>query len=355
MVYKGVRFEEFAAAYGVRLRAGLVAAYGPEVGVEAASDALAYGWEHWDRIGATRNPAGYLFRVGQSAARRYRRQPVLFPGVEVVESAPIDPISFQRSRPSANRSGPVWCWCTRWDGLRRIPPVCWTWIRPPSGPILIERRSGSVPHWRWRAMPVKDVESELRRLGDWLEDVSAGPLRPDVIAGSPVGRRPFWRRRGSVAGVIVAVSVGVGGLAAAAWTSVARSDEFLDGVPGGSPAQDAALADGAVTLTEYHEAMTRFEACVAETGHELEGVAFDPNTQLYSYLVPAAAGEGCYNSEFFAIDMVWQLREDRVALMPTIDDARDVCGSDHPSSKLDSLADEQLTSLCAYVNNIDQD
>lgn len=68
-----VRYEDFVADSGPRLRAGLVAAYGPEAGIEAASDALAWGWEHWDRLAAMENPAGYLYRVGQTAARRGRR------------------------------------------------------------------------------------------------------------------------------------------------------------------------------------------------------------------------------------------------------------------------------------------
>jgi RNA polymerase sigma factor (sigma-70 family) len=67
-------FVDFAArATGPLLRA-LVGAYGPEVGREAALDALAWGWEHWDRLSAMRNPIGYLFRVGQSAARRSARR-----------------------------------------------------------------------------------------------------------------------------------------------------------------------------------------------------------------------------------------------------------------------------------------
>ena len=66
-------FEEFAQTAGRRLRAGLVAAYGPQVGVEAAADALAYGWEHWPRLSAMSNPAGYLYRVGQTSARRGAR------------------------------------------------------------------------------------------------------------------------------------------------------------------------------------------------------------------------------------------------------------------------------------------
>jgi len=68
-----MEFEEFARTAGRRLRAGLVAAYGPEVGLDAAAEALAYGWEHWYRLSAMPNAAGYLYRVGQTAARRGRR------------------------------------------------------------------------------------------------------------------------------------------------------------------------------------------------------------------------------------------------------------------------------------------
>ncbi len=72
-------FEQFVAEQGPALRAALVAAYGPEVGLDAASEALAYGWEEWPRLAAMDNPAGYLFRVGQSAARRLRRSPAQLP------------------------------------------------------------------------------------------------------------------------------------------------------------------------------------------------------------------------------------------------------------------------------------
>ncbi len=53
-----------------RLRAALVAYYGPEVGREATADALTWAWQHWDRVKAMDNAAGYLFRVGQTSARR---------------------------------------------------------------------------------------------------------------------------------------------------------------------------------------------------------------------------------------------------------------------------------------------
>lgn len=66
-------YEEFVRRDGVRLRAGLVAAYGPEVGADAAAEALAYGFEHWTRLDGMANPAVYLYRVGQSEARKHFR------------------------------------------------------------------------------------------------------------------------------------------------------------------------------------------------------------------------------------------------------------------------------------------
>jgi RNA polymerase sigma factor (sigma-70 family) len=62
-------FDAFVEEAGQRLRRGLIARYGPEVGAEATAEALAYGWEHWDQLASMPNPAGYLYRVGQSRSR----------------------------------------------------------------------------------------------------------------------------------------------------------------------------------------------------------------------------------------------------------------------------------------------
>lgn len=70
-------YVEFVSGVEVRLRHALSAAYGSEVGREATAEALAYGWEHWSRLSAMDNPAGYLFRVGQGAARKQLRRPRL--------------------------------------------------------------------------------------------------------------------------------------------------------------------------------------------------------------------------------------------------------------------------------------
>ena len=87
----GMEFERFAEVAAGRLRTALIAAYGPDVGADAAAEALAYGWEHWSRVSGMANPAGYLFRVGQSAARRSRRRHGYLPQPEAYELADFEP------------------------------------------------------------------------------------------------------------------------------------------------------------------------------------------------------------------------------------------------------------------------
>jgi RNA polymerase sigma factor (sigma-70 family) len=66
-------FERFAAHVGERLRRVLVARHGVDVGSDVTDEALAYAWEHWDRVRVMDNPVGYLYRVAGSATRRHRR------------------------------------------------------------------------------------------------------------------------------------------------------------------------------------------------------------------------------------------------------------------------------------------
>ena len=73
------------------VRRALVARYGVDVGRDAAAEAVAWGWEHVDRLATMANPAGYLYRVGQSAARklaRQRRAGFVFPTEPVWSDAP---------------------------------------------------------------------------------------------------------------------------------------------------------------------------------------------------------------------------------------------------------------------------
>ena len=70
-------FTSFVSNVGKPLRQALIAAYGPDVGAEVTAEAFAYAWENWERVSQMANPAGYLYRVGQSRARRgiFRKPP----------------------------------------------------------------------------------------------------------------------------------------------------------------------------------------------------------------------------------------------------------------------------------------
>ena len=71
-------FTVFVKQTEPRLSYALTAAYGVEVGRESTADALVYAWENWPKVRCMENPSGYLYRVGQSSARRYRRPRLLF-------------------------------------------------------------------------------------------------------------------------------------------------------------------------------------------------------------------------------------------------------------------------------------
>jgi DNA-directed RNA polymerase specialized sigma24 family protein len=80
-----VEFRAFVVTAEPRLHRALVASLGWDKGREATADALAYAWEHWPKLRTMTNPAGYLYRVGQSSVRR-RRVPVLFERPEHTDS-----------------------------------------------------------------------------------------------------------------------------------------------------------------------------------------------------------------------------------------------------------------------------
>ena len=66
-------YRRFVEEFGPGLRLALVSAFGPEMGSEATGAALVWGWEHWDRLASTTNPAGQLYRVGARKVPRLRR------------------------------------------------------------------------------------------------------------------------------------------------------------------------------------------------------------------------------------------------------------------------------------------
>lgn len=64
--------ESWIVATGETLRRALVARNGLVDGSDAAAAAVAWAWEHRGELATMTNPAGYLYRVGQSSLRRRR-------------------------------------------------------------------------------------------------------------------------------------------------------------------------------------------------------------------------------------------------------------------------------------------
>lgn len=69
-------FDVFVERVRPALLQALVSTYGPVDGREACVDALSWAWEHRDRLAEIEQPVGYLYRVGQSATRRFSSKPV---------------------------------------------------------------------------------------------------------------------------------------------------------------------------------------------------------------------------------------------------------------------------------------
>lgn len=66
-------FEQRLAPVLAHLRGVLIARHGIEVGLDVHAEVSSFAWEQRDMVCGLGNPAGYLFRVSQSKARRYRR------------------------------------------------------------------------------------------------------------------------------------------------------------------------------------------------------------------------------------------------------------------------------------------
>lgn len=67
-------FTEWAIEAEPRLRRALTASFGPQVGKDAAADALALAWERWHLVGTKENPLGYVYGIGRNKARRMTRR-----------------------------------------------------------------------------------------------------------------------------------------------------------------------------------------------------------------------------------------------------------------------------------------
>ena len=66
-------FSAVVADVEQRVRRSLVARFGVEAGNDSCNDAMEWAWSHQGQLISADNPAGLLYRVGQSSSRRYLR------------------------------------------------------------------------------------------------------------------------------------------------------------------------------------------------------------------------------------------------------------------------------------------
>ena len=69
-------FDAFVGDATRRLRRAFLGTRGIDDADDAAAEAAAYAWEHWEALRSMDNPVGYLYRVAQSRTRP-RRTPTL--------------------------------------------------------------------------------------------------------------------------------------------------------------------------------------------------------------------------------------------------------------------------------------
>lgn len=85
-------FDAFIEQVRPRLARAFVAAYGPDRGEEALAEAMAVAWEQFDEIPWMENPAGFLYRVGQTRSKPRRRlQSMRFPMPENLGLPDVEP------------------------------------------------------------------------------------------------------------------------------------------------------------------------------------------------------------------------------------------------------------------------
>jgi RNA polymerase sigma factor (sigma-70 family) len=84
-------FTEWAAQCEPKLRHALTASFGPQLGKDAAADALAHVWEHWSDVRSKPNPIGYAYGVGRNMARRSARRRLVFLPVATERLPNVEP------------------------------------------------------------------------------------------------------------------------------------------------------------------------------------------------------------------------------------------------------------------------
>ena len=84
-------FSAFTAEAEPRVRRALVAAFGPDIGTDAAAEAMAVAWEKWSVVQSRPNPAGYVWGIGRNVARKRLGGRRLFPAPDPQTEPWVEP------------------------------------------------------------------------------------------------------------------------------------------------------------------------------------------------------------------------------------------------------------------------
>lgn len=69
MTEQSSEFDAWASDAEPLLRRAFAGTLGPDRAGDAVAEALAFAWEHWDRVCGMDNSVGYVYRVGRSRTR----------------------------------------------------------------------------------------------------------------------------------------------------------------------------------------------------------------------------------------------------------------------------------------------
>ena len=100
-------FDEFVTRHERGFRRTLAGHLPVDDVADALAEALAYAWQHWDRVVTMDNPAGYLFRVAQSRSRRRKWPRVEVPAAVVLPEVEPRLMTALQRLPAMQRSA-VW-------------------------------------------------------------------------------------------------------------------------------------------------------------------------------------------------------------------------------------------------------
>ena len=243
-------FEALVLALRPRLFQAFVACRGLDGAADAAAEALAYTFEHWDRIQHMDNPAGYLYRVGQSRTRP--RRPLSLPAPETVGVPEVEPalIPALLRLPETQRTAVWLVHACEWryaevaEAMDTSVSMVGNHVRPRAGSAA-PRLGGGLTCLMWpSSCGATGAPSVSKR-------TTLDLMRPEL----PGGHRRHWL-------ALVTIIAGAALIAVAVVAAMNRSDGSRVAAPGHSQPVDAKTET--LTFRQRAIGMTMLDGVIAD-------------------------------------------------------------------------------------------